>query len=89
MSAITTCKAESKPKYCTKNVPQITKAVTLLTKASGLFLKPVDKQILETHSGNFVDNFYTSFINPSNRYDYTQDNQNSLDFNFTKKRCYA
>ena len=69
------------------NVPQITKAVTLLTKASGLFLKPVDKQILETHSGNFVDNFYTSFINPSNRYDYTQDNQNSLDFNFTKKRA--
>lgn len=69
------------------NVPQITKAVTQLTKASNLFLKPADKQILVTPAANHVNNFYTNFSNPANSYNYSDASQNLLDFNFTKKRA--
>jgi hypothetical protein len=69
------------------NVPQITKAVANITKNSILNLVNRDKLILETHAANYINNFYTNFINPTNRYNYSDPSQNLLDFNFTKKRA--
>jgi len=68
------------------NVPQITKAVEQFTKSSNLILKNADKQLLTTHTGNYIDTFYEDF-NQNEDYNYTEENQNLLDFNFTKKRA--
>jgi hypothetical protein len=70
------------------NVPQITKAVTELTKVSDLTLQELDKNILLPPIGDgFINTFYTAFANPANNYDYSDGKKDLLDFNFTKKRA--
>ena len=74
------------------NVPQITKAVTELTKVSTLILQRQDKEILDPPNGvqraaDYINTFYTAFMTPSDKYNYSPENQNLLDFNFTKKRA--
>ena len=69
------------------NVPQITKAISTLTKNSSLFLKQPDKNILTDHNVGFINNFYNAFNNPEKNYNYIPPNPELLDFNFTKKRA--
>jgi hypothetical protein len=69
------------------NVPQITKDVANITKGSTLKLNDKDKSILLVPQSNYVNMFYSSFNDPSTKYNYEPDNQNLLDFNFTKKRA--
>jgi len=65
------------------NVPQITKAVGTIIKGNDLKLQP--EEMVDLRS-NLVDKYYTDFGN-NLQYNYLQDNQNLLDFNFTKKRA--
>jgi len=70
------------------NVPQITKAVTELTKVSDLILNQSDKDILDQHAAaDYINRFYTAFTTPLDKYNYSEENQKLLDFNFTKKRA--
>jgi hypothetical protein len=64
------------------NVPQITKQVNAFTKGSSLPVKLGTSKELPN-----INNFYSEFNEPSNNYNYVQNNQNLLDFSFTKKRA--
>ena len=67
------------------NVPQITKAVNTFIKNSSLSINQTTQNTLNTVDP--ITNFYRDFGNPSTKYNYNVDNQNALDFNFTKKRA--
>ena len=66
------------------NVPQITKDVGSFTKGNELKLNSNSMNILKT---NNINEFYNSFNDSTNKYNYLPNNQQLLDFNFTKKRA--
>ena len=61
---------------------KLQKQVNAFTKGSSLPVKlDTTKELPD------VNKFYSEFDEPSNNYNYLQDNQNLLDFSFTKKRA--
>lgn len=66
------------------SVPKISKDVGEFTKGNDLKLNETSMTLLKE---NNITEFYNSFGNPINNYNYLPVNKNLLDFNFTKKRA--